>query len=100
MRPNGHYGAPYLTRMFGHYFDIARALIMFMLGVALIIYATVTTGHDVPFLVVGLVLCGLVPADLWLASVRRQPLDVELELEPSAVVGSGEAGEAGQEPPG
>ena len=39
---------------------------MFGLGLALIIYAVVTPGHDLPF-IAGLVLFGLIPLDTWLA---------------------------------
>ena len=50
-----------------YWWDFLRQLVMFGLGVALIIYAAVSPGHDVPFIVTGLVLLGLVPLDTWLA---------------------------------
>jgi len=43
------------------WFDVARQLILFFLGVWLIIYAATTQGHDVPFLATGLILFGMVP---------------------------------------
>jgi hypothetical protein len=68
--PNGSYGPPRLPAMFRRWFDVVRVLVFFTLGVAMIIYATVSSGHDVPFIVAGLVLCGMVPVDLWLSSHR------------------------------
>jgi hypothetical protein len=44
--------------------------VLFLVGIGLIIYAATSPGHDVTFIVAGLVLCGIVPVDLWV-SVRR-----------------------------
>ena len=71
---NGEYGYPRVPSLFRRWFDIIRVVILFILGCGLIIYAAVTTGHDIPFLVAGFALCGLVPFDLWLSS-RRPPED-------------------------
>jgi hypothetical protein len=71
------YGYPRLPAMFRRWFDIFRVTVLFVLGVGLIIYAAVTTGHDIPFIVAGLVLCGLVPVDLWLSSHRGAGPDDE-----------------------
>ena len=65
------YGYPQLPDTFAAWFDVARVVILFVLGVGLIIYAAITTGHDIPFIVAGLVLCGLVPIDLWLTAHRN-----------------------------
>ena len=66
------YGYPRLPLLFRHWFDMLRVVVLFLLGVGLIIYAAVTTGHDIPFIVAGLVLCGLVPADLWVSARRER----------------------------
>ena len=71
MDTNHEYGYPRLPLWFRHWFDINLVIVLFVLGVGLIIYAAITTGHDIPFIVAGLVLCGLVPIDLWLSSRRR-----------------------------
>jgi hypothetical protein len=68
--PNGQYGYPRLPATFRRWFDVVRVMVLFTLGVALIIYAAVSTGHDVSFIVAGLVLCGMVPVDLWISSRR------------------------------
>ena len=72
--PNGEYGYPRIPSLFRRWFDIIRVIVLFVLGVGLIIYSAITTGHDIPFLVAGFALCGLVPFDLWLSS-RRPPKD-------------------------
>ena len=46
----------------------ARQIITFLLGVAMIIYGAVTQGHDIPFLVTGLILMGIIPVEDWLAA--------------------------------
>lgn len=67
MADNGQYGYPRVSETFRRWFDIVRVLVLFALGVALILYATLTPGHDVAFIVAGLVLCGFVPIDMWLS---------------------------------
>ena len=47
------------------WWDLVRQVIIFALGVAVIIYAVASSGHDVAFLVTGLVLIGFVPVDRW-----------------------------------
>lgn len=44
-------------------FDQLRRLVYFLLGVALLIDAVVQAGANVPEMVVGLILLGLIPAD-------------------------------------
>jgi hypothetical protein len=43
--------------------DFVRQLIIFGLGIALIIYAVTTTGHDATFILAGLILIGIVPIE-------------------------------------
>jgi hypothetical protein len=45
------------------WFRIVRQVVLFSLGVYVIIYALVTSGHDIPFLVTGLVLVGIIPIE-------------------------------------
>jgi hypothetical protein len=73
---NGSYGYPRLPLVFRRWFDIVRVVVLFALGVGQIIYASVTPGHDVAFIVAGLVLCGLVPVDMWLSARRRETIEV------------------------
>jgi hypothetical protein len=54
------------------WFDFARQLVMFLLGIAIMIYAVVTTGHDIPFILAGLVLLGIVPVDRFLSRLPKQ----------------------------
>lgn len=77
MSDNHEYGYPRLPALFRRWFDVVRVTVLFTLGVGLIIYAAITTGHDIPFIVAGLVLCGLVPVDLWLTSHRPPAADPE-----------------------
>ena len=51
--------------------DLLRQVIMFCLGVWLIVYASVTEGHDVPFLIAGMILFGMIPLERFLNSRRR-----------------------------
>jgi hypothetical protein len=55
-----------------------RVVVLFGVGVGLIVYAATSPGHDLTFIVAGLVLCGLVPTDLWL-SARREPRERLIE---------------------
>jgi hypothetical protein len=55
----GHVG----PRIDPHWFDVARQVVMFVLGVWMIVYAAVSQGHDIPFLVVGLILFGMIPVE-------------------------------------
>lgn len=45
------------------WFDVLRQIVIFVLGVWLIVYAASTSGHDIPFIVTGLVLLGLIPLE-------------------------------------
>jgi hypothetical protein len=55
------------------WFALAREIVLFLLGVGLMIYAAVTPGHDIPFIVTGLVLVGLVPIDEWFSRLPTKP---------------------------
>jgi hypothetical protein len=61
---NGHIG----PRVTPNWWDFARQLVIFLLGVVVIIYSVVTAGYDVPFLITGLVLIGIVPVDRYVVS--------------------------------
>ena len=63
---NGHVG----IKVEPGWFDFARQMIMFLMGIAILIYAVVTTGHDIPFIVAGLVLLGIVPIDRFLTRIH------------------------------
>jgi hypothetical protein len=63
----GHVG----PKMDPGWFDLARQIVLFMLGIWLIVWAATTEGHDVPFLVTGLILFGMVPLERVLAQRRR-----------------------------
>lgn len=52
-------------------FNRARVVAMFVLGCALIIYSVLAPGTNIPYIVVGAVLVGLVPVDQWL---QRLPM--------------------------
>lgn len=64
--------------------DIFRQAILFGLGVWLIWFAATTNGHDVPFLVTGLILFGMLPYE-WLTwrhrESREPPLVDDLQEE-------------------
>ena len=51
--------------------DVARQVIMFLLGVFLILFSAVTSGHDIPFLLTGLALFGMIPVERALLEGRR-----------------------------
>jgi hypothetical protein len=53
------------------WFRLLRQVIIFFMGVGIILYAVVSQGHDVPFLITGLILIGLVPIDEALSHWRR-----------------------------
>lgn len=53
----GHVG----PRIDPAWFDVARQVVLFGLGVWLIVHAATTSGHDIPFLVTGLCLFGMIP---------------------------------------
>jgi hypothetical protein len=57
---------------FEKWFDVVRVVVIFTLGVFLIVYAVVTSGHDIPFIVTGLVLIGLVPIDQFMQRLPRR----------------------------
>lgn len=59
-------------RYYPGWFRFARQVIIFLLGVAVIIYATTNPGNDIALDVVGLVLIGLVPVDELLTRVPTQ----------------------------
>lgn len=62
----GHVG----PRVDPRWLDVARQVIMFGLGVWLIVFAALSSGHDIPFLATGLVLFGMIPFERVL--LRRQ----------------------------
>lgn len=45
------------------WFRLVRQIIVFFLGIAILLYAVASQGHDIPFLITGLVLIGVVPMD-------------------------------------
>jgi ABC-type protease/lipase transport system fused ATPase/permease subunit len=45
------------------WFRPIRQIIIFLLGVTVIIYSIVSSGHDVPFLITGLILVGIIPVE-------------------------------------
>jgi ABC-type protease/lipase transport system fused ATPase/permease subunit len=55
----GHVG----PRIDPGWLDVIRQVVMFALGVWLIVHAAVTPGHDISFLVTGLVLFGMIPVE-------------------------------------
>jgi hypothetical protein len=54
------------------WFDFARRVALFVLGFYTICYALVTTGHDVAFLVTGLILTSTIPIEDALRALTRQ----------------------------
>lgn len=72
----GHVG----PRIEPGWLDIIRQAVLFGLGVWLIWFAATTNGHDVPFLVTGLVLFGMIPFE-WLASRHQSRQSVLPEQE-------------------
>jgi hypothetical protein len=65
----GHIG----PRVTPTWWDFARQLVIFLLGVGVICYAVVTSGYDVPFLITGLVLIGIVPVDRYVVTRANEP---------------------------
>ena len=65
----GHVG----PRIAPDWFDLARQIVMFLLGVWLIVYAATSSGHDVAFLVTGLILFGLIPCERALFRLQYRP---------------------------
>jgi hypothetical protein len=55
------------------WWDFARQVLIFALGLALIVYAATSPGHDIPFLITGGVLIGIVPVDRTLSRWTRPP---------------------------
>jgi hypothetical protein len=53
-----------LPKGFLPWYNVVRVVVLFVLGVALIIYAAVSNGFNIPYIVSGLVLVGLVPIEL------------------------------------
>lgn len=54
------------------WFDFGRRVVLFLLGVYVICYALVTTGHDVAFLVTGLILTSTIPIEDALRALTRK----------------------------
>lgn len=50
---------------FYRWFNQARVVVVFILGCVLIIYSVVESGTNIPYIIVGTVLIGLVPVDQW-----------------------------------
>jgi hypothetical protein len=48
------------------WFDLIRRAIIFILGVVVILYALISPGHDVAFLICGLILLGVLPIENWI----------------------------------
>jgi hypothetical protein len=63
----GHIG-PAVTP---HWWDLFRQIAMFGLAIFCIIYGATTPGHDVPLLVTGLILMGIIPIERFLDRWRR-----------------------------
>lgn len=59
---------------FYRWFNIARVILMFVLGCGLIIYSVIDSETNLAYIIVGAVLIGLVPVDQWLS---RMPAKVE-----------------------
>jgi ABC-type protease/lipase transport system fused ATPase/permease subunit len=55
----GHVGPQIEPR----WLDIVRQVVMFVLGVWLIVHAALSPGHDISFLITGLILFGMVPIE-------------------------------------
>jgi uncharacterized membrane protein SirB2 len=51
-------------------FPVIRQVLLFFGGIAIMTYAAVTQGHDIPFLICGLVLVGIVPVDAFLTRLN------------------------------
>lgn len=58
---------------FYRWFNQARVVLMFSLGVILIVYSVLATGTNIPYIIVGAVLIGLVPVDQWLQRLPATP---------------------------
>jgi len=56
---------------FYRWFNKARVVLMFVLGVILIVYSVLASGTNIPYIIVGAVLIGLVPVDQWLQRLPR-----------------------------
>jgi hypothetical protein len=56
---------------FERIFNIARVVLMFVLGCGLIIYSVVDQATNLAYIIVGAVLIGLVPVDQWLTHVTH-----------------------------
>jgi hypothetical protein len=54
------------------WFEVLRPIVVFVLGVFMIIFAAITKGHDVPFIVAGLILLGIVPVEQWMTRRERR----------------------------
>jgi hypothetical protein len=67
----GHVG----PRIDPGWLDVARQIIMFLLGVFLIVYSAMTSGHDIPFLLTGLALFGMIPVERALLHKERRNHD-------------------------
>jgi hypothetical protein len=53
------------------WWDFIRQVIIFLLAISIIIYAVITPGYDVPFLVTGLILMGILPIERALDRFKR-----------------------------
>jgi hypothetical protein len=71
------------------WFRLARQAMVFLLGVAILCYAVVSQGHDVAFLVTGLILIGLVPSEevVTRLTARRDSPPAEHEPRPPLELG-------------
>ena len=57
----------------GEWFTLIRQLCEMLLGIAVIVFAVTSPGHDATFIICGLILLGLVPIDALLTRFARDP---------------------------
>jgi flagellar biosynthesis component FlhA len=98
MSDPGHVG----PKIYPTWFDVIRQIVMFILGVALVIFAVVTPGYDIPFLVMSLILFGLVPAERFLLRKEAQKEEADARSRPRRLDQEGRrvrgpAGEGGEQ---
>lgn len=54
------------------WFRFARQVVIFLLGIGILLYSVVSQGHDVPFLITGLILVGIIPVEDALSRISRR----------------------------
>lgn len=55
------------------WFRLFRQVVIFLLGIGILLYAVVSQGHDIPFLVTGLILIGIVPIEDAISRLASRP---------------------------